>query len=34
MAEEYLRSKVVGIIQPMINALLIEMPQNPVYLFF
>ena len=31
MAEEYLRTRVIGIVQPLVNSLLIEMPQNPVW---
>ena len=30
MAEEYLRTRVIGIVQPLVNSLLIEMPKNPV----
>ena len=31
MTEEYLRTKITGIIQPMVNSLLIEMPANPEF---
>lgn len=31
MTEEYLRTKIIGIIQPMVNSLLIEMPANPEF---
>lgn len=31
MTEEYLRTKIIGIIQPMVNSLLIEMPENPEF---
>lgn len=32
MAEVYLRTKVRGIIEPMINALLMNLPEDPVRL--
>jgi hypothetical protein len=34
MAEEYLRTKVNVIIEPMVNAMLLATPQNPVYFFY